>query len=168
MKNFMEILVIMVLSIIIFIQYQNESKSLVPITISNVTNTEKDNPVSRKLNSIGVPSNPRLVSAICFASQQYNISEDLIISITWTESNFKERAVSCKGYNGLMQIPHKVFQEDANVLIGTKILREKMKIANGDMTKAILLYKGYPLDSARGHQQVKKVFSLYHKLKTIT
>ena len=86
------------------------------------------------------------------------------------QSNFNDKAQSCCNggkYKGLMQIPYAVYYSDANILIGTRILREKLNSAGGDMTKAILMYKGYPLDSPRGHEQVRKVFALYHKIRRI-
>jgi soluble lytic murein transglycosylase-like protein len=85
----------------------------------------------------------------------------------YTESTGNKYAVSCKGYKGLMQIPHNVFYEDANLLIGARIFLEKMQQANHNMEKAVALYKGYPIESERGKQQVRKVMGLYYKLKQV-
>ena len=164
-KKFTQSLIILCLVATIFYQYHTEAKSFVPVSITASIATES--PIKRKLNHIGVSSNPKLINAIGFASEQNNISVDLIIALTWTESQFKQNAVSSAGYKGLMQIPHAVYQSDANILIGTRILREKIDYAKGDMIKALMLYKGYPLDSDRGRDQVKKLFALYHKLKTV-
>lgn len=64
-----------------------------------------------------------------------------------------------------MQIPHTIYQEDANVLIGAHIFNEKMKQAQGNIIKALCLYKGYPVDSDRGYIQARKVLTLYEKLR---
>ena len=167
MKDFLKILVIILLSIVIFHQYHMEGKNYVPVQIVNDI-TPQDNPIVRKLESEGIKSSETLVNAIHFASEQNDVSPDLIIAVTKTESNYNEKAVSNMGYHGLMQIPQKVYYTDANILIGTRILREKINYAKGDMTKALLLYKGYPLDSARGMQQVRKVYNIYHRVRLVT
>lgn len=167
-RKLLEGIIVAGLVLVIGNQYRQETKLFVPISVSIYSETE--NPIKKKLTYMGIQSNDRLVNAISFASEQNNISPDLIIALTWTESNFNQRALSCGNggkYKGLMQIPYAVFYSDANILIGTRILREKINFANGDMTKALLLYKGYPLDSQRGHDQVRKVFVLYRKLKTV-
>lgn len=85
----------------------------------------------------------------------------------YTESSGNTKAVSRSGYKGLMQIPFGVYHADANVLIGAHIFKEKMKIANGDIIKALLLYKGYPLDSTRGIMQARKVIALRDRLRKV-
>lgn len=167
-RRLVESLVVACLILVIGNQYRLETKIFVPVAISMYQ--EDENPIRKKLQAIGVRGSDKLVNAIGFASEQNNISPDLIIALTWTESNFNDRALSFGNggkYKGLMQIPHAVFYTDANILIGTRILREKLNYAHGDMTKAILMYKGYPLDSSRGHEQVRKVFVLYRKLKNV-
>lgn len=167
-RRLVESFVIACLIVVIGNQYRLETKLFVPVSIAMYQ--EVENPIRKKLHSIGIKGNDKLINAIEFASEQNNISTDLIIALTWTESNFNAKALSFGNggkYKGLMQIPHAVFYTDANILIGTRILREKLNYANGDMTKAILMYKGYPLDSPRGYQQVQKVFVLYRKLKTV-
>lgn len=166
-NNIISMTIILFLIVVISYQYKLETNSFIPVSINQ---NEEDNPIKRKLDYIGVASNAGLISAICFASEQNDISPELIIALAWTESNFKSGALSFGNggkYKGIMQIPQAVFYADANILIGTKILKEKLSITNGDMTKALLLYKGYPLDSPRGHEQVRKVFALYQKLKTV-
>lgn len=167
LKRIIEVILVMALTVAIADQYRQETKNFVPVSVNQ---QDEINPIRKKLEYMGIRCNDELVDAITFASEQNDISPDLIIALTWTESNFKNHALSFGNggkYKGLMQIPHNVFYSDANILIGTRILREKMDFAKGDVTKAILLYKGYPLDSPRGHEQVRKVFVLYHKLKTV-
>lgn len=158
-------IIICLFVIIVINQYRIETMSFVPISLP--INTIEDNPIKRKLESLGVKSTPQLVDAISFASSQYKISSDLIIALIMTESAFKKDATSSLGYKGLMQIPNDVYHKDANIMIGTRILNEKIRIAKNDMDKALLLYKGYPLDSERGKEQIQKVYKIYHKLKEI-
>ena len=63
-----------------------------------------------------------------------------------------------------MQIPHAVYYPDANIIIGAHIFNEKMRIANGNLKKAICLYKGYDYDTAYGRGKAELVITLYKKL----
>lgn len=167
LKNGVQMFIMICLMMTIFNQYRVASTIIVPVTVNDVIT---ENVIKKKLAFIGVKGSDKLVSAIDFASEQNNISHDLIIALTWTESNFNDKAQSCCNggkYKGLMQIPYAVYYSDANILIGTRILREKLNSAGGDMTKAIMMYKGYPLNSPRGYEQVRKVFALYHKIRRI-
>jgi len=82
-----------------------------------------------------------------------------------TESSFKHDAKSSKGYQGYMQIPFKIHDADINIMIGAKILAEKMRISKGDLVKAICLYKGYPHESRRGQEKARMVIRLYEELE---
>lgn len=117
-----------------------------------------------QLNTIGIKSKEMALS-IDMVSQKTKLPQEFIIALMYTESTGNKFAVSCKGYKGLMQIPHNVFYEDANLLIGARIFLEKMQQANHNMEKAICLYKGYAIGSERGKQQAQKVLSLYYRLK---
>jgi soluble lytic murein transglycosylase-like protein len=85
----------------------------------------------------------------------------------YTESSGNPKAVSKSGYKGLMQIPFSIFYSDANILIGAHIFNEKLKQTKGNVIKAIVLYKGYPINSSRGIIQAGKVLALYNRLKQI-
>ena len=161
MKRIFRTIIIICLIIGVCNQYRLASMNIVPVG----SIIQGENPTKKKLDFLGVKSNTKLVDAINFASEQNQISTDLIIALTFTESNFNSTAISSKGYKGLMQIPQPVYYSDANILIGTRILREKINITKGDVEKAICLYKGYPIGSERGKEQVKKVVTLYHKIK---
>lgn len=138
---------------------QAQSKLIVPIQIANpVTLT--------KLRSVGVNSE-KVARAVDLASYQTGISPDFLIALMHSESTGNTKAVSSKGYKGLMQIPYAVYYADANMLIGAHIFNEKMKQANGDVVKALCLYKGYPLGSERGLQQARKVLAMCKRLKEI-
>lgn len=151
------VMTIIMLNLINIIEIEN--RLLVPIMISTTSRTEK------VLSLFGIKNN-RVQKTIDFAAEQYNISPDFIIALISTESGFDEDAVSPKNYKGLMQIPNSV-PSDANILIGSRIFREKMSITNNDAIKAICLYKGYKVGTARGLQQANKVISLYHKIRRI-
>jgi len=64
-----------------------------------------------------------------------------------------------------MQIPYPIYDPDTNILIGAKILREKLALTNGNLEQAIILYKGYANDQARGRIQARKVLRLYRQLQ---
>ena len=90
---------------------------------------------------------------------------DFLVALIFTESNFDVKAVSSKGYYGLMQIPHRISDPDANILIGAQIFVDKLEMAKGDTIRAIILYKGYGDNYAKGKIQAEKVLSLYHRLR---
>ena len=115
-----------------------------------------------KMEKMGFPKH--LSSSILLASQITNISPEFLIALMQTESSFDKKAVSSKGYKGLMQIPYTVFDEDINTLIGAKIFKEKLTLTNGNVVDAIILYKGYANDRVRGRMQAEKVLLLYSKL----
>jgi hypothetical protein len=121
-------------------------------------------PAQQALTKIGI-ENESLANSYDFASKQTGISQEMLIALTRTESNFNHSAVSSKGYKGLMQIPHRLESKDAHVLEGATILKNKLRIADGDIRKAIYLYKGYPLNDIRGKEQVEKVMKLYSYLQ---
>jgi soluble lytic murein transglycosylase-like protein len=113
---------------------------------------------------IGDPGE-KILQAVKIASIQTGISEPLLLSLMYTESSFNPKAVSNKAYKGLMQIPYSVYYEDANVLIGARIMLEKLKITNGDYYKAIILYKGWSPNHPEGKRQARKVLDLATRLQ---
>jgi soluble lytic murein transglycosylase-like protein len=117
-----------------------------------------------KLVSIAGEKKRHLASSFSVASKLSGLSVEFLISLSSTESNFNERAVSSKGYKGLMQIPHAVYYPDANIIIGAHIFNEKMKIAKGNLKKAICLYKGYDYDTEYGRNKAEMVIALYRRL----
>lgn len=162
--NIIKSILLMFLILSIGNLFRLESMSFIPVQI-----VDQNNPIVKKLRFVGVSSiTTMLVNSIEFASRQYDVSTDMIIALTKTESDFKQGAVSSAGYNGLLQIPQKIYHVDANIIIGTRIFREKMNMSNGDIVKALCLYKGYPVGSARGKQQAQKVIALYNKIREAT
>lgn len=114
------------------------------------------------LNTLGIDDR-KLASSYDMASRRTGLSRELLIALTYTESTFKQRAISSKNYNGLMQIPYPLWRPDTNVLVGAYILCDKLRVTNGDLRQALSLYKGYGI-SERGLQQADKVLKLYKQL----
>lgn len=108
-----------------------------------------------------------LIKSILMSSQQTAISGETILALMWTESSLKSQAVSSKNYQGLMQIPWKIPFQNAHVLIGAEILKEKLALTKGDIRSAITLYKGWPVGSERGKHEADKVLILAKKLKEV-
>ena len=114
-------------------------------------------------NGLGDPGE-KILKAVRIASQQTDLSEPFLLSLMYSESSFKHKAISSKQYKGLMQIPQSVFYEDANCLIGARIFLEKLRITDGDYRKALILYKGWSLNHPEGKRQADKVLLLARKL----
>jgi len=105
------------------------------------------------------------LKAVEIAASQTGLSEPFLLVLMFTESSFDPKAVSKKNYRGLMQIPYPVYYHDANMLIGARIFLEKLKITKGDYRKAIIIYKGWPMDHPEGIRQADKVLNLTKKIK---
>lgn len=88
-----------------------------------------------------------------------------ISALIYTESSFRINAKSNKGYFGLMQVDKKILKSDENIKYGIDILRDKIKISNGNIIDAIILYKGYKKDYNRGLEQANKVLSYFNNMK---
>lgn len=137
-----------------------QSRQVVPVDVR-----EQPNKIELKMRAMGFPHS--LAESVMLGSQRAKVSPEFIVALMQTESNFKEMAVSSKGYKGLMQIPHAVYDPDANILIGAKIFAEKMAIANNNLIKAICLYKGYQYGSEKGMRAAKEVIRIYHHLQRL-
>jgi hypothetical protein len=122
--------------------------------------------VEETLLSLGAPA--RMVSELAHAVRSASIATDvpkeLLIALLYTESTFDPDAVSKKGYKGLMQTPHKVPYTDASVLIGARILKDKIRLADGNIDVAVAMYKGGK-DKPQAQRQAAYTMSLYRKLE---
>lgn len=121
--------------------------------------------VSNQLKYLGAPEEKiqRLTDAIKYASFVTSISEELIIALIKTESNFKAKAISSKRYKGLMQTPSATFiYFDVDILHGCRIFEDKLKIAKGNMLRALSLYKGG--DNPVAMKYAKQTYNLYTHL----
>ena len=103
----------------------------------------------------GFPARPMtdLSQVVSEASGRYRLDPDLVNSVIKAESDFKVRAVSPKGAQGLMQlmpgtaaqlgVPN-AFDPQANVDGGTRYLRELLERYNFDLVKALAAYNAGP------------------------
>lgn len=101
-----------------------------------------------------IPQRPvDLSQVVNEASGRYRLDPDLVNSVIKAESDFKVRAVSPKGAQGLMQlmpgtaaqlgVPN-AFDPEANVDGGTRYLRELLERYNFDLVKALAAYNAGP------------------------
>ncbi len=123
-----------------------------------------ESPAEKALSKIGIKSD-KLAVSYDMVSRKMGISQEMLIALTYTESNFNPNAVSSKGYRGLMQIPVHLTSQDAHIFEGANIFKDKLRITNGNVRRAIALYKGYG-NHSKGLQQADKVLLLYNRLKT--
>jgi soluble lytic murein transglycosylase-like protein len=121
-------------------QLTNISGIIIPVKQIN-----KEFTIEKNLEYLGAPKSKvdDLTQAVKIASDSTNLKEELIVAIIKTESNFKNHAVSYKKYKGLMQTPTATFiYSDVDVLHGARILKDKLRITNGNLLQALTLYKG--------------------------
>ena len=161
MKRVIELASLMVIMAIMLFQFHTFNKMFIPVSLKD------DNIVELKLLKLGAPQNKvkSLADAITVASKQTDISSNLLIALIYTESSFNHNAKSSKNYNGYMQIPYILPWADANVLIGARILKEKLRITDGDLKKALCLYKGWKVTDSRGLFEANKVIKLYKSIE---
>jgi soluble lytic murein transglycosylase-like protein len=125
----------------------------------SVSGAQAKSPILAKYARNGAPAFPEsgsvdLKEVVNSASQRYWLDPDLVSSVIKAESDFKVRAVSPKGAQGLMQlmtgtasqlgVPN-AFDPEANVEGGTKYLRELLERYNFDLVKALAAYNAGPL-----------------------
>ncbi len=119
------------------------------------------------------PSFAKITEIVFKKSIENGLDPNLIMGLIEIESNFKRYAVSSKGAYGLMQInykvwkdeyninPERIFDIEYNVDIGMKILKRYLKVAKGDLMKALHLYNnGYLYNNeAYKYKVISTVFS---------
>ncbi len=125
--------------------------------------------IEKDLNRLHAPKNkvPELVKAILVSHKQTGLNNKLITALMKTESNFDEQAVGPKNrtpvrYKGILQTPTASSFSDVDTLHGVRILQQKLKETNGDLQKALALYKGG--NNPVAHKQAKHVMNLYTQL----
>jgi len=108
---------------------------------------------SGKVASFPSPPATDLSQVVNEASGRYRLDPDLVSSVIKAESDFKVRAVSPKGAQGLMQLMPgtaaqlgvaNAFDPQANVEGGTRYLRELLERYNFDLVKALAAYNAGP------------------------
>lgn len=158
MRTILKGMVLLIMFVVLGWELISLQGNLLPVELLSVS------PAQQALTKMGI-QNLSLANSYDFATQQTGISQEMLIALTHTESSFRSNAVSSKGYCGLMQIPQRLESKDAHVLEGATILKNKIRIADGDIRKALSLYKGYPVNDRRGQEQVEKVMKLYNYLR---
>ena len=92
------------------------------------------------------------------ASEKYNISQELLEAVAYTESSFRPNATSYCGAQGLMQLMPSTAKSlgvsDAynpveNVMGGAKYLSQMLKKYNGNVSLALAAYNGGPGNVAK-------------------
>jgi hypothetical protein len=154
-KTALTVVLVILIGWTIHLQY-GLIRPLSTITYQNLT--------EKKIVSLMGESSRHLAPHFLTASRASGRSVDFLIALAKTESNGNERAVSSKGYKGLLQIPYAVYYPDANLLIGARIFNEKMELSKGNVKRAICLYKGYDYDTEYGRKKAEMVLFLYYKL----
>jgi hypothetical protein len=154
----------LLLAVILLLVYEMDDygKLIVPFK----ERVEADD-VEQVLIGLGAPGGKvgQLAEAVRHASRATKLPHELLIALMFTESTFKEDAVSSKKYKGLMQIPQEIPYPDANILVGARILEEKMRIANGDLHAALAMYKGGRLKPL-AQKYASQTLGIYARLKT--
>jgi len=166
------IILILLLSITFYLKSDKSVKNNLddnfsPVKVENKTSIDiRKETIERKIRFLKAPERDikELTRAIDVVSKITHKHPDLIIAIMSTESEFKRTALSCKGYKGLMQTPRASFEYlDVDTLYGVRILEEKLRITDGDLLKALTLYKGGNNPSARKY--ARQTYKLYNELK---
>lgn len=119
-----------------------------------------------------------LVTVAHKAGRELQLDPLLIIAVISVESSFNPIAESVAGAKGLMQIipkyhgdklnefggPHAVFDPEANILVGAKILKEYIRIT-GNLGSALQMYNGALHDSE--DQYTNKVLGMKQRLQQV-
>jgi len=93
----------------------------------------------------------------------HRISPALVVSLMDTESGFRKDAMSSEGYMGLMQTPWASTKwPDVDILLGVRILEEKLRRTNNNLPLALALYKGG--DNRLAHRQAGETLRIYQDL----
>jgi len=143
------------------------SQLVVPIREQRMVAAEQGTDhVAETLLGLGAPEKKagQLSEAVKNAARATDLPWQLLIALMYTESTFKENAVSEKNYKGLMQIPQEIPYPDANILVGARILEDKVRIANGDLHTALAMYKG-GRDKPKARSYAAHTLAVYKRLK---
>ena len=140
---------------------------LVPYEEAFPTPTTEQRIIKSKIIELGAPTDRAhvIASAIFHSANISGLHPMLIVSLMKSESDFKEKIVSSKNYHGLMQVPYPIYDPHVNTLLGVRILQEKLRMTDGNLTKAICNYKGWKWKEKRGRVVAKRVVNMYLDLK---
>jgi hypothetical protein len=110
----------------------------------------------------------KFAEPVYLAAKSARVDPVIFAFLINSESDYKLTAISKKGFKGLGQTPVAMMRQgyiSVDLTLAACILREKLdtKYANGDMLKAIQLYKGGANPEALKY--AKEVMSNYSKFK---
>ena len=145
------------------------TQQIKPVVVQEVNELKSTSKALQILNR-----DQSFVEPIYYSAKANGIDPILWSCVVETESNYYIKAKSKSGYKGLAQTPKatmKTGYEVGDLTYGSCILKEKLKIAKGDMTKALTFYKGSKTlkdkhgKDTKGYKQAKEVMNLYNKVK---
>ena len=121
--------------------------------------------------------NTRYTKAILDAADEFNLPEQLILSVAYHESRFAPRAHSYAGARGIMQVmpfwakeisfvknSEALYTPETSFRAGAYILAEYLTLAKGDTKLALLFYNRGPAAVYRSVRQGKDPSNGYDKL----
>jgi hypothetical protein len=136
------------------------------ITTTLTTTKEKEQKIIDTLKSTFSISEV-MAAHFILAGKQTGIDPLLLASLASTESNFKLKCVSSKGYKGIMQTkPATMKFADVDILHGARELESWIKYCKGDYYKAIAGYKGGVKPHKVAFRQAQRVLTIYKSIKT--
>lgn len=140
-------------------------KAPVTPTISYTVPKTSEHRIVKSLKFLNVPEDKHKMLVRCVKTATYStgFDEELIVALMSTESEFNTRAISPKRYKGLMQTPKATFKyPEVDTLYGVKILEDKLEETNGNLMKALALYKGG--NNSKARKYAMETWRLYQQL----
>ncbi len=141
------------------------AESVVPAQVESASQKEVDR-VKQSLLKLGAPPAKveDLTMAIKGAAASAQVCPILLVALMYTENEgFDYKAVSEKGYKGLMQTPWASMRwADVDTLLGARILQEKLRLTGNNLVEALRLYKGGKNPTAT--RQAKRTMAVYEDL----
>ncbi len=145
-------------------RYTVPFKNITPATTYQTEGSQSiHNPDKNSLSEpVNISIHQKIEQSIKKASSKYGIEPNLIRAIVKTESNFRVRAVSPAGAQGLMQLMPKTakylgvknpFDIDQNIEGGTLYLRKMLDLFGDDVQLALAAYNAGP-GSVRHHKGI--------------
>jgi len=157
--------VLLVCALVLWPHVHRTAEVIVPAQVQPAAQQQIDR-VKQSLVKLGAPLEKveDLAMAIKSASVSAQVSPILLVALMYTENeSFDYRAVSEKGYKGLMQTPWASMRwADVDILLGARILEEKLELTGNDLLEALRLYKGGKNPTAT--RQAKRTMAVYEKL----
>jgi hypothetical protein len=159
---------------VLWVQFHGFTELIVPFEVRPTdaqqlgipTDAQQVDRVKQSLLKVGAPTEKvdELATAVKGASATAGVNPILLVALMYTENEtFDYKAVSEKGYKGLMQTPWASMRwADVDILLGAKILQEKLKLSENNLLEALRLYKGGK--NATATRQAKRTIEVYEDL----